>query len=266
MEDQLKEAVVNSSLCFNTSGDELASLTLVEKYDRYLQDEHTDAESDGELYPDDTVLRQEYAQMKNNYKEATDKSYRSRLSLCIPGKYRSSIGTTSSASGSPDKSSTKTQTQREQQEEQDKSKDVRTGLNKFNELIEKLAQVRKCDPDGNSIFCTEEELLAIQSSYGEILDFIYEKSATFVKAESTSKDCDGQRDSDDTDGQDEEVEVKDTVPPTPPTSHSEDLRILAEKIESVQRTRDKFYEVEQHVKDYLEQLELVERYKMESVG
>lgn len=212
MESQIKEEAKEASLCFESSGDNLASLSLIEKYDRFIQNENSEIDSDGEFFPDDTVLREEYAQLTS---EATNypRGKNHRLSSGLPGKFRK-----------PDSD---------------------------DDLIEKLAEVRKREPDGNSIFCTEEELNKIQERYGAILDQLYEKSSLFER-KSSLKDSEN----------DEQVDVGNATL----QEQGEDMKRLAEKMVSVQQARDRFYEVERQVREQVEQLELVERYKMESLG
>lgn len=253
MEAQIKEEATESSLCFETSGENLASLTLVEKYDRYLQKDISDPDSDGDFFPDDTVLKEEYAQLRSEADNYTHNKRNHRLSTGLPGKYRSSDANISvidddSRNGTADEAS-----------ETSVIKNGRSGLTGLKELIEKLELVRKCDPEnGNSIFCTESELEAIQERYGEILDFMHEMSNNFERT-SSSKDLSPQGSPSDNDGGQQREEKE-----TP--EKSEHSRLLAEKLELVQQDRDRFYEVEQQVREQIEQLELVERYKMESVG
>lgn len=101
----------------------------------------------------------------------------------------------------------------------------------FDKSIEQLNNVKRCEP----ISCTEEELNKISDTYAQILRFIEMKANNSF-----------------------EVEVEDIK--------INDSELLAEKIESLRLVRDEFYEIQQQVREYIEQLELVERYKMESVG
>lgn len=267
MEKQIKEEANETSLCFDTSRDNLASLTLLEKYDRFIQNYSSDADSDGDLFPDDTMIREEYAQLRvDTAKHTTTAAKNLRLSTEIPGRSRRSD---SSHLSVVDDDATNGTIQESMAElGSTKAVEEQSGLISLNELIEKLELIRKCGEGGNSIFCTESELKAFQDSYGGILDFLREKSSTFER--SNSKDSDNHQDEDNED-EDEEVDVQ--VARENETNNNnitlhidEDQKLLADKMELVQQARDKFYEVEQQVREQLEQLELVERYKMESVG
>lgn len=242
MDAQIKEEAKEASLvCFDTSGDSttnLASLSLVEKYSRYIQNENSEMDSDCDFFPDDTVLREEFALLTTS-RGRQNRNH--RLSTGLPGKYNSI-----------EKKSSEPTNDDDDEEEEDKPQPTpTTDLNCLNELIERLAEIRRCEPDGNSIFCTEQELESIQERYGAILDFLYEKSSTFERR-SSSKDSENE----------EQVDVGNVAP----EEQRENMKLLAERIVSVQQARDRFYEVEQQVREQIEQLELVERYKMESVS
>lgn len=111
----------------------------------------------------------------------------------------------------------------------------------IDEPIRQLGFVRKTGQDGNSIFCTKQELDNIQERYGEILDFIADKTKLFSEVNSGIES-----------GAVATKQKDDNMPET-----------LIEKIKSVQQARDKLYDIESQVREQIEQLELVERYKME---
>lgn len=243
METQIKEETKETSLCFESSGGDLASLSLVERYDRFLQNDHSEADSDGDFFPDDTVLREDFAQLRNDTANYTTQQSRknNRLSTGLPCKYANlSVTDDEPTNGDSDDNSRSSV-----------EKDEKSGLIGLNLLIEQLEIVRQCGEDGNSVFCNEAELEAIQEKYGKILDFMYDKSSTFERTNG-SKD-------EEHDGHDGQIENHNH-------ESEEDFRILADKMEQVKKARDRFYEVEQQVREQIEQLELVERYKMESVG
>jgi hypothetical protein len=224
MEAQIKEETKEESLvCLDTSGDtNLASLSLVEKYSRYVQNEDADIDSDCDFFPDDTVLREQFAVLaRDAHTFPQAKSH--RLSVGLTVKQRDPVDT-----------------------------DEKKPDSCLNELLKKLSEVRRCEPDGNSIFCNDEqELLDIQDRYGDILSYLQEKSSSFSR-KSSPKDSEN----------DEQVDVGNAAP----EEQRESMKLLAEKIVSVQQARDLFYELEQQVREQIEQLELVERYKMESVS
>lgn len=111
----------------------------------------------------------------------------------------------------------------------------------IDEPIRQLESIRKTGEDGNSIFCTSLELDTIQERYGEILDYIADKTKLFSEVSSGIES-----------GAVATKQKDDNMPET-----------LIEKIKSVQQARDKLYDVESQVREQIEQLELVERYKME---
>lgn len=226
MEAQIKEEVKEQSLvCLDTSGDTpLTSQSLVDKYRNYIENENTDIDSDCDFFPDDTVLREQFIDLaREAHNLPQNQSQSRRWSIDLAAKQRDSVETP-----------------------------VKKPDSCLNELLERLAEVRRCEPDGNSIFCnSEQELLDIQERYGDILSFIEEKSSTFTR-KSNPKDSENE----------EQVDVGNAAP----EDQRESMKLLAERIVSVQQARDLFYEVEQQVRELVEQLELVERYKMESVS
>lgn len=256
METQLREELKEDNLCFETSSDDLASLSFIEKYDRFLQQESPDVDSDADDFlPDDTMLRSEYAQLRSdtaNYKKITNH----RLSTGLPSKYMNCLDSTTVSVTDDDTPNGSVIDSKD-----DSTKQNETALIELGKLLQRLEEVRKCDPEeGNSIICTEEELHSIQERYAAILDFIYNiGQSTFEKVNNFFKDSDSQQL--DEDRSNEGNNGTATAP-----SQSEDLQMLAKKMESVANARDKFYEVEQQVREQIEQLELVERYKMESVS
>lgn len=258
METQLKEELKEDSLCFETSSENLASLSVIEKYDRFLQKGSPDVDdSDADdFFPDDTMLRREYAQLRSdteNYKKITNH----RLSAALPVKYLNNLDSTTVSVTDDD---TPNGSLEESGKEAGDSVKTETGLIELGKLLQKLEEVRKCDhEEGNSIFCTAEELHAIQERYGEILDHIHNLTPFFEKA-NISRDSDSQQ----LDGDASSEENNGTSDPS--QSQSEGKQLLANKMESVAKARDRFFEVEQQVREQIEQLELVERYKMESVS
>ena len=243
METQIKEEAHEDSLCFETSGDDLANLSFVEKYDRFVRAEHSDIDSDGEFFPDDNLLRQEYAQLTGDATNYQRAKFHRRLSTGLPGRY-----------GSQDSNCTldriveanngKTANSEEKSGYSDSKSQEKSRLA---ELIARLGEIRKCDPDGNSIFCTQEELDTIQERFGDVLDYLHDKSSTFERC-SSSKYSDNE----------EQVDVGNAIP----DEQREVMRMLADKIVSVQQVRERFHEVEHQVREQVEQLELVERLLM----
>lgn len=269
METQLKREVDEDSLCFETSGDHLASLSLLEKYDRFIQKEVPEVDSDSDFFPDDTLLKEEYAQLRlETAKHVRTKSIGKRLSSGLPGRYRKSLDTNISVvdDDEPSNLSIEHFNDREQL-------DHETSVcpsERLRLLIEDLDKVRRCEPDGNSIFCTKEEWETIQEKYTKILDFMFELSSCFEKTIGNKEEDEEEEHETDRDTAGDKVTCKSKPEDQGHTRNNvekdEELKLLAQKMESVQKTRDKFYEVEQQVKEQIEQLELVERYKMESVG
>ena len=259
MEEKIREENRDTSLCFDSSGDDLANLSLLEKYDRFVQNSNLDInDSDGDFFPDDSILKKEYARLTS---VASGHSYsrNHRLSTCLPGKFKSLPLTNRSSDCTRDTgngtlrvdSDRRFSTSEHDATITEESTRPQPGSCLIRGLIDKLGEFRHTEPDGNSIFCEQDDLEAIQERYGAILDFIHEKSVTFEQR-SSSKDSENE----------EQVDVGNAAP----VEQRESMRLLAEKIVSVQQARDKFYEVEQSVREQVEQLELVERYKMESVG
>lgn len=270
MEGQFKKETEDDSLCFETSGDELASLSLIEKYDRYLQRDTSEVDSDTDFFPDDTILKEEYAQLRiETAKHARTKSINSCLSTGIPGKFRKSVNSNISVVDDDEPSNVSSELTEDREQP---NRDDLCPIERLNHLIEDLATIRKCEPDGNSIFCEKDEWHTIQVKYGAILDLFYDLSSCFESTTNSKSIEDHQsRDRDGDDDNDEDVEVIKKEPdgfthPNNNEEKDEDMKLLAKKMDSVQEARDKFYEVEQQVREQLDQLELVERYKMESVG
>lgn len=257
MEAQIKEEVKEASICCDVPADDLGSLSFVEKYSRYIQNENlSDIDSDCDFFPDDAVLREEYAQLTRE--TATyQRAKHNRLSAGFPIKFRSissanrtmpeesnDVGKNGATTNTTHGDDTITGGDSKMSARQ---KDVAY----LNELIENLAEVRKTGPEGNSIFCTQEELEAIQERYGAILDFLQEKSTTFELRDS-SKDSENE----------EQVDVGHVTP----EEQRESMRLLQEKIMSVQQARDRLNEIRNQVTEQIEQLEIFERTKMETVG
>lgn len=275
-------------MCFETSSDDLASLSVIERYDRFLQRENADDVDDSDaddFFPDDTMLRREYARLRsdttlNNHRRITN----NRLSGGLPAKYINNHDTSivsvtddDTLNGSIDVGGGK--------EAGDAPIRPETALIELGKLLHKLEEVRKCGAEeGNSIFCTEEELHAIQERYAAILDFIYALRPTFEKA-NNCKDSDSDEpqelendheDEDDDGDDDDENDIRPndenngctttTVAPPQQPNQSQEMQLLERKMESVARARDRFFEIEQQVREQIEQLELVERYKMEIVS
>lgn len=264
METQLKREVDEDNLCFETSGDHLASLSLIEKYDRFILKEVPEVDSDSDFFPDDTILKEEYAQLRlETAKHVRTKSISKRLSSGLPGRYRRGLDTNISVDDDDEPSNLSV----EQLDDLDNG-DSTCPSDRLRLLIEDLNSIRRCEPDGNSIFCSKLEWETIQEKYGKILDFMYEFSPNFEKNNGSK----GEEDDCETDRETATNKVTSKSDPNG-NEHSrnnvetgEELELLTQKMESVQKARDKFYEVEQQVKEQIEQLELVERYKMESVG
>lgn len=261
MEAQIKEEVKDASLCFDTSQDNSASLSFVEKYGRYIRADHSDIDSDCDFLPDDTVLREEYHQLTSG-NTSFPRIKNHRLSTGLPGKYRTarqtnrtyseeSIDVVTSNHKNNNNNGTLTMKGDEITINDPKTSRTREECAKIDELIEKLAEVRRTGPDGNSIFCTEEELEAIQERYGAILDYIHEKTAIFERT-NNSKDSENE----------EQLDVGQAAP----REQRECMQLLREKIQSVEQVRDNLNELRNQVKDQIEQLEIFERTKMENVG
>lgn len=260
LEQESKDANLNVE-----SGDEnLPCLTFIERYERFLQGNHFDDpdDSDSDYFPDIAILREEYNQLKHERSEKFRANTSNRLSTGLPGKQNSLELNNVTATRDPINKQYEIQNGSTDAIEftsgdTKQTKDERSGLNGLNKLIEKLETVRRCGPGGNSINCTRAELEAIQNCYSEILEYIHEKSGDFEK-QSNSTMTPQQSDEQDEDRNELEDQIR------KPQEESQDRILLTKKMESVQRARDRYYEVEQLVQESIEQLELVERYKMES--
>lgn len=210
METKIKDETKDQSLCFESSGEDVASLTLVEKYDRYCQSDNLDVDSDEDFFPDELELQEEYARLRTDTANLTDPKRR-----LTTGLSRKKI------ISDPELST--------DNEDVEQPHEGKSNITCFD-------SVRKCGPEGNSIFCTQIELEEIKEFYRKIIDFIkntkFEKDLTEQQSEEENKLSE----------------------------------LLSEKMERVRQARDKFYEVEQIVKEQLIQLEVVERYKLGSVG
>lgn len=244
METKIKEELNDQSLCFESSGDNLASLTLVEKYDRYCQSGNSEEVSDDEdFFPDEIELQEEYARLRTDTANHADPKRR-----LTTGLSRKNIITDPELSVVDDDTT---------DNEIGKSYDGKSDIVCLDELIQKLNSVRKCEPDGNSIFCTKTELEKIRENYQKIIDFILERTSRFEKT-SSEKDL--------TEQQSDEKKDETSNNNTSELNNNEELKLLSQKMEQVRQARDRFYEVEQIVKEQLIQLEVVERYKLGSVG
>lgn len=112
----------------------------------------------------------------------------------------------------------------------------------LDEPLRQLEAVRKTGDDGNSIFCTQSEFEAIAERYEDIISFIADKRKLFSEVNSSDESNSGAV----------TAKQNDDIP-----------EALIDKIKSVQQARDKLYDIENQVREQIEQLELVERYKME---
>lgn len=255
MESLIKQEEHNASLCVEAGDNQLASLSIIDKYDRFIQGDDSDEgeDSDEDYFPNESVLKKEIDQIKHGRSEKSTKP-NSRLSLGLPAKYKTNELNTSlpNISALPRNGTTEQLIATKTELDSRELKEERSGVKHLKKLIEKLNTQRICGPDGNSIFCTEEELSSIQESYGAILDFLYEKSiTTFEKKDSASISSPNETD--------------DSTLDNTTTDLSLDKSSLIPHFEATQEVRDKFFLVEQQVRDLIEQLELVERYKMESL-
>lgn len=234
------------------------SLSIVEKYDRFLQgDDDDDQDSDNDFLPVN-IMREAYNQMKQKSAEKS-KTTSGRLSLGLPSRLRTQDLNKSlpPAIGAGLKNGTSEPASPSRLGYESKEvKDERSGVKTLKKLIEKLNVQRDCGPNGNSIFCTEEELKDIQEYYGQILDLLEERSDTFEGK--TIVNVNSPQDS-------EHNMTCHGTHSSLPTDTTFDKKLLASHLESTQKARDKFYIVEQQVRELVEQLELVERYKMESL-
>lgn len=270
MESHLRDGEANLTVCDeDVSCDDVLSESLLGKYISYIKKSGSDAEldSEDEYLPNDDCLREKYAQVRSNESNtsasiSTSGSRQSkRLSTGIPAKYK-----TIEVINDEDSQNSTLQAN-------DVNERGKAALERLYGLIEKLKTVRRCGLDGNSIFCTQSELDAIQEGYGKILDLVHESTSMFETRscclsrelnETNRQSKDDRKSGGDMPRDNQEDQSSDNHLNVKPVDKGKDT--LAEKITSVKVARDKFYEVEQQVKDYLEQLELVERYKMESVG
>lgn len=253
MEAQIKEEAKDASLCFEAaSQDGSASLSFVEQYGRYIRGNNSDIDSDCDFLPDETVLRDEYVKLTNG-NASFPRVKNHRLSSGLPGKYRSANQTNRTFSDETIDVVTNNNNNNAQVDEttEHKSDKRRRDSCRLDELIEKLNEVRRTGPEGNSIFCTEEELDAIQERYGAILDYLHEETAIFERT-SNSKDSENE----------EQVDVGQVAP----EDQRESMQLLQEKIQSIQQVRDRLNDLRNQVKDQIEQLEIFERTKMENVG
>lgn len=112
----------------------------------------------------------------------------------------------------------------------------------LDEPLRQLESIRKTGPEGNSIFCTQSEFETIAERYEDIISFITDKRKLFSEVNSSDESNSGA------------VTTK---------QHDDMPETLIDKIKSVQQARDKLYDIENQVREQIEQLELVERYKME---
>lgn len=244
MEEQIKEEAKDASLCFETaSQDGSASLSFVEQYARYLRGNSPESDSDCDFLPDETMLRDEYLQLTRG-----NTSFKNHhLSTGPPGKYRSAHRTNRTLSEETIDVVANNNTSNNGQVEG--TTGPQGDLKRYDELTKKLAEVRRTGPEGNSIFCKEEELDAIQERYGAILDFLKEKTKTFEK-KSNSKDSENE----------EQVDVGQVAP----RDQRESMRLVQEKSLSIQRLSDRLNELKNQVKEKIELLEIYERTKMEN--
>lgn len=263
MGDSLEEQIKEANVSLDSGENCLASLTFIEKYEQYLQGSHFEDpdDSDSDYFPNDMTLREEYNQLKHDSSERIRANKTNRLSTGLPGKHNSfdannileAVGDQVKTRKHDVQNGSVESNEFINIEETKEDKDERSGLNGLNKLIEKLEKVRQCGPEGNSIFCTAEELEALQECYGEILDYIQEKSKSFEGSSNPTM----------TPQEPDQVDENDNGQ-TNKQEENEDRKLLSEKMESVQKARDRFYEVQHLVQEQIEQLELVERYKMES--
>lgn len=247
-------------MCFDTSAaEDLGSLSFVEKYCRYIQSDNiSDIDSDCDFNLDDTILREEYAQLTSNAANHR-RAKINRLSTGLPGRFR----TISSANCKKINDEETIDVENNGTSTMDNNETLCGGdtgtaalkkdLEQYEELIKRLAEVRRTGPEGNSIFCTQEEHEAIQMRYAAILDFLQEKACNFDR-KCSSKDYDNDND--------EQVDVGEADTP----KQREGMRLLQEKISSVKQARDQLNEVRNQMKEQIEQLEIFERTKMENVG
>lgn len=258
MDSLIKEDGDKADLCVVDGDVGKPSLSIVEKYDRFVQgDDSDEEEEDGDFLPIN-IMREAYKQIKHKSAEKS-KSGRSRLSLGLPSRLRTQDANLSLPPAISDgikNGTTESPSPAILGQDTKECKEEKSGVKTLNKLIEQLNIKRTCGPEGNSIFCSEEELRDIQDSYGKILDLLESKSATFEKNNNT--DVNSPQESD------HNMTYHETQL-TLPSELTFDKKLLDAHLESTQRARDRFFLVEQQVRELVEQLELVERYKMESL-
>lgn len=207
MEQEIKNKTDQHDLLIAPSADGQASSTLINKYEHFIRNDlNIDNDSDNEFMPDECMLKDDFAKLRKSL--TSNESSRQLTNLLNKNRNETYFV--------------------------DESPVQQQGIDRLNELIEKLSQIRKCGPNGNSIFCNADDHKNIERQYGELLDFVYET-------------C-----------------TKLNQPKPPPTCI--ETEALDAKIASVEETRNKLSSVMNQVNELLEQLELVERYKMESVS
>lgn len=253
MEAQIKEELKEATLCFETSGDNLASLSLIEKYDRFMQNPENEISCDGgaNFFLDESFLNEEFAKLTSNATN-TSQAKNHRLSHTLPEDYsrspNSSIDVDGTGNGirQPKENEIK-------DEQHDQAQDLSS--KRLHKLIEELEPIRKtCG--GNFISCKDnDQLESLKEKYSSILDWFWYKQSHFERTNSSRSS-----------ENDEEVDVEDKAIAPGDRGELFATGALAEKVSALQEARDRFYEVEQQIKEQVEQLELVERYKMESVG
>lgn len=244
METKIKEELKDQSLSFESSGDNLASLTLLEKYDRYCRNDNLEEVSEDEdFFPDEIELQEEYARLRTDTANYADPKRR-----LTTGLSRRNVIADPELSVVDDDTT---------DNDNGDIYDGKSDIVNLDEFIQELSSIRKCEPDGNSIFCTETELEKIRENYQKIIDFILDRISKFEKT-SSEKDL--------TEQQSDEKRDDTSNNDTSEQNNSGELQLLSEKMEKVRQARDRFYEVEQVVKEQLIQLEVVERYKLGSLG
>lgn len=225
MDNQIKELDQDPSICFETSGDDLGSLTLIERYNKYLQQEE-DEDDDDDSEGDYDEMKSFLNNLLNDLKDISqiDNNHR-RISMNIDLAKNNYVNVDDNDSSSPTSTS---------------SKSFNIDIETIEKLIESLNLAKKnFENTVTNETCEEAHVKDISEKYGDILDYIYNKTVSSLERLDSLKELD---------------------------DDCEDFQILAEKIDSVHKARDKYVEVEQEVREQVEQLELVERYKMESVG
>lgn len=249
MERLIKEKEADASLCVETGDEVSASLSIVEKYDRFLQGEDFDESNDSDIdyFANDSILKEEYNQIKHDNSEKLQKPKTSRLSTGLPERYNR-LETNNDHIEVCDANNGTTDSRED--------KDEKSGLTKLKKLIEQLHQVRSCGDDGNSIFCDKNELDNIEHNYANIINFLKLRSKSFEK--NTEPTSPSGRNNDD-------ITFSDNLASVQSADTTLDRKSFTEHLEAVEKARDRFYVIEQQVRELIEQLELVERYKMESL-